>query len=185
MESIKAVLLEDPFSLYVALAIVFVATAAICHERRSRKAPLLLAIPLVLAAAIFSIERLVVTDREKIASAAEEIARSFEEGNAAAILKHLDEDFKASFQGKTVSKADVRAIAEATRTRYGISRIKVTKFTTEIESNRAENHAVTLITYHYQGATNRTSYVWELTWIKRPEGWRILRVREPQMRLEL
>jgi hypothetical protein len=184
MATLRTTFLENPISVYIILGIAFVVLAAIWHERRTRRRRLLLLVPPVLAVLIFVVEASVVTDREQIVAAVRDIAKCVETGNTQGILRHLDEEFIAYLHGRSLRKMEVPGAVEQARSSYGITRINLYKDDVEIESDRAKMHAATMISWSRGSAHAKTSIIWDMVWIKRPEGWRILTVREPQYGLE-
>ena len=108
---VKDVLFDNPTYLYLALALAEVALAAVWYERRGRRTAALLVVPVVLAGGLFALERAVVTDREWIAGAVEDIAADVARGRTAALERHLDERFVASFRGRDVGRAHALALA--------------------------------------------------------------------------
>ena len=181
MQKLKTAFFEDPTYVYVALVVALVVLAAVWYERRTRRVAMLLLVPPALAAAVFALEALVVTDREQIVAAAKDIAASVEAGNFGGILKHLDEDFTASLEGLTAGKADVQTVVARQTARYRITHIGFSKTDVEVGSGRARMRVVTIITWSY----GRSPLLWDVLWVKTPHGWRIRHVAEPQHKTEL
>ena len=195
MESLRQTFFEDPLYVYIGLAIVELAIAAVWHERRSRRLAGLLAAPLVLAAGVFALEALVVTDREQLTAALKQIARAActSGGNAPnvpTVAIHLDEkvrvDLPAEYGGMRLTKEQAIAAGQTVAERFTIKSVKFTKIEIEVTNARAETRVVTILRF---GGTEigeqRTSLIWNIHWAKREGGWRILRVDTPSFGLEL
>jgi hypothetical protein len=178
MESLGRLFFEDPLYVYITLAFAELVAGAIWHERRSRQWLKALAVPPILAGIVLAVSTLVVTDREQIIQATERIARNVEAGNVAAAEVYLDDDY----DGLGFSKAGVLAVGKEVLKNYRVKRVGFTRFTVEVTGADAAVRLDTLITLD-NGV--RTTLVWDVRWIKRPGGWRILHVAEPQTRPEL
>ena len=184
MDALKHAFFEDATYVYVALIFAELAIAAVWHEVRKRWAAILLIVPPVLAGATFLVERVVVTDREKIVAATEEIAASVETGRLDAILPHLHEDFRARVAGVPLTKPMVEAAVRSRLVRYEIQSVNLHRMEVEIEGDRARMHVNTIFRYGPEGA-QRYALVWDLRWERVGERWLILDVDPPQPGLEL
>jgi hypothetical protein len=182
MEALRRTFLEDPLYVYVALVFAELVLAAIWYERRSRRWAMLLLAPVVAAGAVFAVSKLVVTDREQILAAAARIARDLEARSVAAAQEYLDDNYR----GLGGDKQGALAVGRTAIRTYHIRSIRFTRMDVEVASRQARMHAATIIelTTHQFGSGG-AALVWEVRWIKRQAGWRIIEVQEPQQRLEL
>ncbi len=182
MESVRHALFEDPLYVYVTLGFVELALAAVWHARRGRWRGAALLVPPVLAAGVFLVERLVVTDREQIHLAMREIASWVEAGDFEKAAPYLDEEFSGPYGPK------------AAAVRYGsemIARFKITSLrwldpALEIRGDRAALRVTSVL--EFAGGPlgrGRSVLTWTMQWIKRAEGWRIHRVERPEPGLGL
>jgi len=172
MADLKSTFFENPLYVYVMLAFAELVVAAIWYEkRRPAWAVALLAAPL-LAGAVALVERAVVTDREKIVAAAREIAQDIEAGSVAAAEKYLDEQFS----GRWANKRLAVAAGETAIKKYQINSVKLKNMRVEVSPPSARMHAVTRVEITGSGAAGWTMLVWDVRWIKRPDGWRIIEV---------
>ena len=178
MDSLSQLFFEDPLYVYITLAFAELVLLAIWHETRSRRWLIALAGPPVLAGIVLLVATAVVTDREQIIQAAHTIARDAEAGDVAAAQTYLDD----RYSGLGVNKPGVVAIARAFLTKYQVTHVGFTRLTVEVyRDGRATMHAATIIAF---GSEGKTAIVWDVQWVKRPAGWRILEVAEPQNKLE-
>ena len=172
METIKTTLFEDPFSIYVILALA--GAAIIVAWRAGGRSGQWLATRLivvaVLAGGIFAIERLVVTDREQIELALRDIAASVPAGRIDHAMAYLDEKYMGWGKFKPVVVVAVK-IAVA---KYQIKEVRlIGQPRIEVADKLAEGKVSVLILYNYEGTPTKHVLAWNVKWIKRPEGWRI------------
>jgi hypothetical protein len=170
VENLKTTFFEDPTYVYVGLVLIEIGLAAVWHGRRSGRLLAALAGPPVLAAAVFALSSLVVTQREEIIAAAKEIAEDLTSGGYAALERYLDEGFAGRFEAVDIDKA---AAVEAARTNirsYGVSQVLVKRTDVQVEGSYATMDVQTLIVW---GDGRRTPIHWTLLWARLPEGWRI------------
>ena len=182
MESLTEALYEDPLYIYVCLVFAELVLAALWHERRTRRwAVALLAGPL-LAAAVFLIERAVVTDREQIIQTIRQIARDVESGSVEKLRGHLDDDFTGDFGTKDHA---IRAAEKAIRT-YHVKCVRVGKPDVKVAGDRATMRLATIIEFSGGGFSGQSSLLWDLGWVKHGEDtWRIYKVTGPKQGLPL
>jgi len=194
MDKITTALFEDPLYVYISLAIAELVVAAIWYERRTRRTAASLAAPLVLAGAVFALETLVVTDREEIIAALQLIAREAEtdEGQAMpmdAARRYLDEqvrvDLADGYGGRNLTRQQAIGAGRSVARELAIRRVKLLKLTVEVDNGRAKAHFTTIITFvASELGQSRTSLIWDVHWLRRDAGWRIIRVEEPRTGLE-
>lgn len=97
MESIKHTLFEDPLILYLILGVAQITMIWLWRARRQSDQPgqgkwlLGLIAPVLLAGAVFTVERLVVTDREQIEINMREIGRLIQSGKVEGVVAYLDD----------------------------------------------------------------------------------------------
>jgi len=182
METLSRTFFEDPLYAYVALAVAELVLAATWYVRRTRGSLAAMLAPPLLAAATFAVERLVVTDRERILAAAGEIARDIERGSLASAEECLDDGFGGYWPTRAIALAAGRAaIAQ-----YRFDRVRVVNPKVEVSGTRAAMHAMTIVSISAgEAAGNRVCLVWDILWIKRPAGWRIFRMVNVQAGTEL
>ena len=180
METIETTLFEDPFSIYVIL--VLAGAAIVVAWRAGRRSGRWLATRLlivaILAGGIFAIERLVVTDRERIQLALRDIAASVPAGRIDHAMTYLDEKYLGWGSSRVVPAAAVRGVVTAAIklavAKYQVQDISlVGKPRIEVAGKLAECKVVAIITYLSEGLPTKHVMAWNVKWIKRPDGWRI------------
>ena len=176
MESLKRALFEDPFYLYATLVFVALAMAGVWHARRSRAWLVALAVTVLLAAAVFVTEKLVVTDREQIRRALTEIARHIEAANLDGVWEYLDEDLSGAYGDRD----DAVESGRNTLRVYKIKSLRYVNPRVSVQGDRAEVRVTTVIDFEVRGTGGGTALKWRLGWVKRPGGWRIREVDRPQ-----
>jgi hypothetical protein len=175
MDSLARTFSEDPTYVYVALGAVALVCGVVWYERRRPGLLLGVLAAAALAGGVFLAERLIVTDREQILRALDEIADAVEREDIDAVGTYLDDNFG----GWRASKSIALAAAKVAVARYQVGKVQYwgDREITISGPERAECKFRTLI--HY-GGRNRVLLEWKLTWIKRPQGWRIRRASTPR-----
>jgi len=122
-------------------------------------------------AALFLLERIIVTERERIVAVIEDLCASAERADAAAMLERVSSDFSS----RTLSREQLRSLAMAFFEHYGPVRVRIV----EMGLNRIGDRAVVLlrISTRAQDAVRRELLgisEWDLELRKEPDGaWRI------------
>ncbi len=177
---------ENPLYVYFTLGFGELVLAAIWHERRNRRWALSLLIPVVLAGAVVLVERLVVTDREQITAAAREIARDIENGEVAALERHLAADFAGIYEGIPLSKQMAIVACMREKGRYGIRAIRFGNVKVIVLDRLANMTVVTRITFETAELGRAMMKVtFDLKWVETPEGWQLRSAEEPRKELGL
>lgn len=172
METIETALFEDPFAVYVVLALA--AAAVVVAWRAAGRSDGWLATRLlvvaVLAVGVFATERLVVTDREQIQLALRDIAASVPAGRVDHAMTYLDE----KYMGWGKFKPGVVLAVKLAVAKYQIQEIRLLGTPPiEVADKLAECKVSAIITYMSEGKPAKYLMAWNVKWIKRPEGWRI------------
>ena len=172
METIKTALFEDPFSVYLVLALA--AAAIIVLWRTGGRSGGWLAARLLVVAAfaggVFAIERLVVTDREQIQLALRDIAVSVPAGRIDHAMTYLDEKYR----GWGEFKPGVVLAVKLAVAKYQIQEIRlIGKPPIKVAGKLAECKISAIVLYSFEGTPSKYPMAWNVKWIKRQEGWRI------------
>ncbi len=175
--------LEEPWAVYLLLGIAEIVLAIIWYERRTRRCAFLLAVPPSLAVAVFAIATLVVTDREQIIAAADQICSEISRGDFDAVGSRLDDDFS----GYWLDKQAALVAGKAAAGEFGIAGVSITQKEVTVAGRNATMQAMTVITFRHPGETReqRTALVWDIGWVKRDGKWLIRTVQEPRAALGL
>lgn len=181
METIRTVLFEDPLYIYFTLGGAWLVLGAIWWERRSRKWAMTLLIPLVLGGAVALVEHLVVTDREQMVNAVHEIAADIERGKLDMAELYLDDQWT---QGYWITKDAALLAGRLAIDKFGIHKVKIQKVTVEVAGQTARMHLVTWVAFKAAEGEGSEPLVWELEWIRRDAGWRIIKSAEPRRQVE-
>ncbi|MCJ7543682.1 MAG: hypothetical protein MUP47_03790 [Phycisphaerae bacterium] len=177
MEGPERAFLEDPLYVYIALGFAELVLAVIWHETRARRWSSALVVPPLLAVAVWALATWAVTDREQIIRATERIARDAEAGSVAAAEEFLDDDYR----GFGESKAGLLEAGRATLKAYPIKKVGFTRVEVTVEDTEATMHLSTIITL----VEGKVGLAWDVRWVKRPAGWRIVSADEPTSKVEL
>jgi hypothetical protein len=176
MESLKTALFEDPFYVYLLLGIAGVIALGVWYGRRSAK-PLgaLLAVAAA-AGGVFLLDRAVVTDREQIWAAYDDIAEAVAQHDIERVASHLD----LKYRGWGGLRTAAILAAEAAVKSYNIREVRyVGRREVTVTGNTADSRVTTSI--HYGGDASRPSRIlrgWKVEWIRREDGWKV-RAAEP------
>ena len=161
-------IVEDPIP--VALLLVTAAIVCIGLWSSSRKRRLIqgAAILLAMCPAVFLIDQLVETDRERIVKSIYELADAFREQDLRGTLEHFSQN----------------AATERARIKWAVANVEVdpdlrlTDFQTELfaEASRATCHFRANGTFHVMGFHGRHPSRWLFTWQQEAGHWRIIQV---------
>jgi len=177
----KALFFEDPFWLYGLLVMVEGVGLVIWRRQRTRESALRLLVPPALAALIFAVATLVVTDRERITAAVNEIAKEVSEGRTTALEKFLDNDFHMTVHGEALDKAKTLKRARKTLAKHRIRKVKIKRLQVEVSGSTATVRMITAVGVEGAGFRGGVPLVWTLRWIKRGKQWRILESTQPRI----
>jgi len=185
VDRLKTILFEDPTELYVLLGLLEVVLAFIWAARRTRTAALRLIVPPVLGVLAFGVSELVVTDREEITAALGEIAADCQAGQVARAAFYLDPEARVSLPppvgGVNMAKGPALVAGKAALVGFGVTAVDLGRVKVEVTGEEARVQAVTFIARRRGAADGgKIPLTWDMDWGRRPEGWRILRVRQPK-----
>lgn len=175
MSGLKDALLEDPTYIYVTLAIAAVAAAAVWYRRRTRGPLIVLAAVCGSAGIVYAVEALVVTDRERIVAATEQIARRVPTEAPAVLQRYLTDDFAGEFRGRRIDKARAIQAARENVGAYGISEVRISRVEVRLSGRFADVEVGTLIVPE---GRRPVPVQWSLSWVKLEEGWRIRSLKD-------
>jgi hypothetical protein len=169
METLKQTFLEDPTIVYLILAVAELALAWLWWTRRNHKLLLYLLIPPVLAVAAFTVERLVVTDREQIVLNCRDIARKIEAGDIRSAADYLDEQFGGHWLTRQAAiLAGQQFVAQNPGRKITITSVKIDP---PPANGRANAVAVTIIDLSGGEMSGQTPITWKVHWIKKNNRW--------------
>jgi len=171
-------LFEDPTYVYISLALALAVLAALWHERRDRRLAWAMLAPVAAAMVVFTVERLVVTDREKIASATAEIARAIETRQFGLISRCVDTEFSAQLPviDRRI-KANVVSACKETAEEFNVTKVVAGRMEVDVSGRQAAMRVSTMVHWG-PGGRQRALLVWDVRWIKRPDGWKVLEVTD-------
>ncbi len=177
MDPLKTALFEDPLGIYIALGTAEVVLLLIWRTRRIKRSAAALAAGAILAGIVLLVAALVVTNREQIQSACDEIAEAVNHRDLASVGRHLDENFVGPYQPteKLIRLAD-NAIRQ-----YNLNTISLRILNLELTDRQAIMKLRTWFRVGTAGDEEIGHAVldWKIFWIKRPNGWRIIEVDRP------
>lgn len=177
----KTLFFEDPFWLYGLLVLVEGVLLVIWRRQRTQRSALRLLVPPALAALIFAVATLVVTDRERITAAAHEIAKDVTAGQTTVLEKYLDKDFHMTLNGKPLGKAGTLERARKAMSKSRITKVEIKRLQIEVSGGTATLRMITAIRVEGGGFRGGVPLVWNLRWIKRGRSWRILESSQPRI----
>jgi len=182
MDALQEIFLEGPLGVYLALIFAEVVLAGWWYESRRGGAKLAMLVPPILAVMVLGVSTLIVTDRQEILRAAKTIARQAEAGRLEALEELLDDDY-AGFGN---DKAGAIAVAKSALRNDQVYRVRFTRLQVQVEGGEAAMHAATVVEFgDARFGSGRTGVIFEVRWIRRPGGWRIIHVRPPRLGVEV
>jgi hypothetical protein len=177
MDSLKALLFENPLKLYLLLAVAEVVVAAFWYSRRTRRWGLGMLVPVLLAVVVALTAHLVMTDREQIAAALKAIAASAEAGDLSAAAGYLDADcVGAGYRGSRLEREELILLGQQALRKYPVQTVRLSNVETKIAGANATTTLNTHVTFR---SGERYRLDWKVQWAKRPAGWRIVAVELP------
>ena len=178
MDTIKYVLLERPWPVYLAGSVVVIVLLGLWVKYRRHKLLWRALVVAAVAGAIGLLAHFVDTDGEKIAMSLERMARDVEAGRIAAIKETLDEDCRGlKMSGITITKAQLLLFGKMALGVNKITSVNFVTIETDTDGDKATSEVATnIFTDHPDQLGRPAGVVWRLQWIKRPAGWRILQV---------
>ena len=172
MEALKTALFEDPLWIYVALGAVEAILLLRWRARGTGRIDRALLVAPILAGLVFITAALVVTDPEQIRAACDEITRAVNRREPASIARYLDTEFGGAFH---TPDSALRQLDN------NIERHNVTNVRFKImDLDFMEDRAFTKLRTRVMAALGSASLDWRISWIKRPDGWRIIHVDRPR-----
>lgn len=171
----KSFFLEDPTTLYVIFGLAAAALLLGWHYRRQKILRKLAIVPVLLAGGVFALDAAVVTDREELHRDIRRLAELVRTRQVAAALEYLDPNYRG-FRGDRQGIA--QAVSNDSRV-DDVEEIRLANFSVDVHGRQATMRvqSVLKISGSYSGTY---ALNWTLYWIKRPEGWRIEEIKEPE-----
>ncbi|MBT3200110.1 MAG: hypothetical protein HN350_09355 [Phycisphaerales bacterium] len=173
MESIQTALFEEPLTIYIVLGIIAIVGLVIFRRQRTRKSARTLLFALASAAVVFAISTLVVTDREQIRAAVDEIGLAINSDNVQAVERFIDDDFSATSPYSTRAKA-IHWIKRNIK-QYEITNVTLKILSLDITNDQAEMQIISDVNTK---TIPLMRFPWDVKWTKRSGQWRILNVSE-------
>lgn len=186
MDSLKSVLFENPLYLYITLGIVELVLVYLWWDRRAekvgRKYLLAMIAPPLIGLGVLLLSTFIITDREQIIAAAHEIAADMAGEGDAAIQKYLDHNFVVTFGGQPYDRETVLLLVRTQRRMHAIRQIDITSATVDVKGEFAKMNVTTSMTAEAKELNSefRQPVQFDVTWVKRAEGWRVLECDEPK-----
>ena len=178
MDWLRTSLLEDPFYLYLGLGLAVAALLAGWYSRRRGRLLLAAGVLAAIGVGVYILERAVVTDREKIRAALDDIAAAVERGDIDAAGAWLDEKYTGWGVGNLrLGKSAAILAAKVVVNTYKVRQVQyLGKPEITVSGKTAASRLRTAVHYGRQGeGGGRVLLAWEVEWVKRTEGWRIRR----------
>jgi hypothetical protein len=186
MATLRKLLFEDPFWLYVFLGVVELALLELWRRRRTGQAARRLLVPLVAAGLVFTVATLVVTRRERLVSTLEAMAQQARQVNVNGVAPYLADDFHFVSERLRFDKGQSLQAARVAIAKNGVQSVVFKSHTMEIAGDRATVRAVTQIlgSAEFMDARNPL-VVWTFYWRYGPDGWKLTQADQPELAMVL
>ncbi len=183
METLRTLLFEDPFYLYVslgALAVLLLVTAVL---RRSRRALVWALVAMALGGGVYAMERLVETDREQIAAAYAALAADAAAHRTEAFDRHIDRDYIGfEFAGYDVGRTATLLLARFVMERYNVQSVHITRMDITVHGDTADARINTIVRFGSGDAEGVYVLRWKnMEWVRRDDGWKLRRAALPEL----
>lgn len=146
----------------------------------------MLIVPILLVACVYFVDRAVVTDREEILEILHGIAADTEAGHTWTLERRLDDDFEGfEYAGFDLGRSGAILLVRWAMKAYDVKRAGIMRIDVQVrragEWREAEVRLGTLIVFGKSSlGPGRTTLKWEMDWVRRPDGWKIIRVHKPR-----
>lgn len=176
--------------MYVLLGLLEVVLACIWASRRSRAAALRLIVPPAAAAVVLALSHFVVTDREEIVAAMHEMASDCQAKQTARVEFYLDADARVSLPlhigGVNMTKGETVVVAGKTLTAFDVNVVDLRNVKVTVDGDKARAQGLTIVTGGRGGAAvDRMPLTWDVDWVRRDRGWKVILVRRPRYGVKL
>ena len=176
MDQLKELLFERPATIYIVLGAVEIVVLAVWAWRRTARCGWATLAAPVLAVVVGLIAHYVQSDGEKIAAILDGAIANIEAGKVDAAAECLDSKFAVpDRQGRPIPKDRYVEMARRTLTRWPVERVVLRRRETEVSGGSAVTELETTIIGKSGEGINKAT--WELTWIRRREGWRVTAIK--------
>ncbi len=160
---------ETPWPPFLICSVIAAACYARWYVHRNPRQLYLAGAFLALGGAVILVERLIVTERERVANQVYALARAFEASDAPRCLDFFSEQ----------DPQDRALVQLAVSAAHIVGSIRITDMTVQMTS--AESRATTTFrasaTVNYEGREQHGATRWELTWQREGSDWKIIRIR--------
>lgn len=180
METLQTALFENPLGIYIALAIVGLLGLISYKSFRTLKSAWPAWGALAAGAAVFAVSTLVVTDREKIQIACDEIVQAVNDRDMVALEQFIDEDF-SGMEYLSGTREGLTRKEALRRLNRDLEEVKVTKVTLTILDLKVDDKRANMLVQS-DIASKTIPFVrlkWRVEWIGRSATWRVARVAGP------
>jgi len=186
VDILRSLVFDRPLGVYITLGVVWVVSLAVYRYKQTKARRAMLIVPILLAVGVFFVERAVVTDREQIVEILHGIAADTEAGNTWTLEQCLDDEFEGfEHAGFDLDRSGAIRLVRWAVEAYGVERAGIMR--TDVQVQRAgdwrdaEVRLGTLIVFGKSSlGPGRTTLKWKMDWVRRPDGWKIIRVTKPQ-----
>ena len=179
--ALRELFFEDPFWLYVILALVELGSLVVWWRSYEGKGKRWLVLPLVLAGLIFGVESWVETDREKIQQAVHQIARDAGAGRFEFLEERMAEEFRGDFQGSEIQMEEGLDLAKRFSREQGLTHVEVRDVDVKVEGKRAFTVVVTRMNLRSLGPRATLLLRWEVDWVKVGGRWKVVFTSTPRI----
>ena len=171
MDPIRSALFEDPLGVYLILGGIAAILLVVWLTVRTRKAAAAVAVPVALAIAVAVVSTCVVTERERIVEAMEEIAADLESGSVDVLASRVADDYSGVGGGRAEALRKCRRSIDT----LGLREIAVRDVQVDVKGDGARMKVKTLILANRPG-----NLLWHVQWVKRGGRWWIVRASGPK-----
>ena len=171
MDDLKNLFFAEPLALYLALGLAELVTLAVLYKRRSRRSLVAALVPILLAAVVAALAAIITTERERLVTALDELARAAQEGDMGAAAPWIDQTY---FDG-LYDRADLLDVVALAKQIHAIRSVRVSGVEIRIDGEEAVAAFMATIGMKDPGI-GRDAYPtrWRLWWVRRKDGWRLV-----------
>ncbi len=176
MDTLKRCFLEEPVYIYTALVVLELILFSLWFSTRSKMRKWLLLAPVLVGVLVFTLDWMVVTDREEIEGILTDIATSIHNGNVEQHQRVVADNYRGFWKTKP---ALLRAAKNESRTER-IESVSVSFKSVKVTGRRAEMKLKTNVRLE---TGQIVPLRWTIYWGKSDGGWQITEIEAPNFGL--
>jgi len=165
----RYVFFEQPYALIPLLIVAAYVCLVVWLRRRTVRAKRALWIAAILLVLLPVVQRLVVTDRERIRAVSAAIAAAVDAGDVAALSEHVADDFRV----RDIDRAALLELAKSAMDRHRPRDVKLSDVRVTVTGDRAEVTQTSTCFVESDVYSGRVTVNWTAVFVRARGAWRL------------